>query len=116
MAKKATPLSVSDIILHADAQTIQQALEARTKIDELLVQREEAYQKIDAIEQQVEEWVGDEGLFVYPAPPAPVAGFNKVISVARPKPVKPVSEAETAEDVPDEDVDPTTQDAAKKTK
>ena len=116
MAKKATPLRVSDIILHADAQTIQQALEARTKIDELLVQREEAYQKVEAIEQQVEELVGDEGIFVYPAPPAPVAGFNKLIPVARPKPVKPTPESEPAEEASEEDVEPMTEDATAKTK
>lgn len=104
MAKKIIPLSVSDIILHADAQTIQQALEARSKIDELLVQREEAYQKIDTIEQQVEELVGEDGLFVYPAPPAPVAGFSKLIPASRPKAVKPAPEPETVEEEPkDED-------------
>jgi len=93
MAKKPMTLSVSDIILHADADTIQQALEARSKIDTLLQEREEAYQKIATLEKSVEELVGEEGLFVYPAPPAPVAGFSKLMPMARPKPIKPKPEA-----------------------
>ena len=93
MAKKPMTLSVSDIILHADADTIQQALEARSKIDILLREREEAYQKIITIENAIEELVGEEGLFVYPAPPAPVAGFSKLTPTARPKPAKPKPEA-----------------------
>ena len=57
MAKKLIQLSVTDIVLQADAETIRQALEARSKIDELLGKREEAYRQIDESEQQVEALV-----------------------------------------------------------
>ena len=94
MAKKLTKLSFMDIVLQADSETIREAYEARVKIDGLLEKREEAYRQIEAIELQVEEVVGTEGAFVYPAPPVPVAGFNKLVPVARPaKPkLKPVVE------------------------
>lgn len=89
MAKKLITLSITDIILQADAETIQQALTARTQIDELLIQREAAYQQIETIELQVEALVGEEGQFVYPAPPVPIAGFNKPAPAARPSAPKP---------------------------
>ncbi|QBG48914.1 hypothetical protein EGM51_16450 [Verrucomicrobia bacterium S94] len=93
MAKKLIPLSARDIILQADAETIREALEARVKIDDLLVKREEAYRQIEAIELQVEELVGEEGVFVYPEPPVPVAGFAKPTPASRPKP-KPAPKPE----------------------
>ncbi|MEI6892816.1 MAG: hypothetical protein V5783_11655 [Pontiella sp.] len=85
MAKKLIPLTARDILLQADAETIREALEARVKIDELLVKREEAYRQIEEIELQVEGLVGEEGIFVYPEPPVPVAGFSKPVPASRPK-------------------------------
>ena len=103
MAKKLIQLSVADIILQADAETIRQALDARSKIDELLVKREEAYRQIDEIELQVEALVGEERAFVYPAPPMPVAGFNKPAPSARPAPPKSAPEVEEiVEEQPEE--------------
>jgi len=92
MAKKLIALTFQDIVLQADAETIRQAYEARLKIDELLVKREEAYRQIEAIELQVEELVGEEGLFVYPEPPVPVAGFSKPAPASRPTPPAPKPE------------------------
>ncbi len=110
MAKKLVQLTARDIILQADAETIREAFEARVKIDDLLVKREEAYRQIEAIELQVEELVGEEGVFVYPEPPVPVAGFSKPTPASRPKPkiAKPEPEPEApaeeaiAEDAPAE--------------
>jgi hypothetical protein len=103
MAKKLIQLTARDIILQADAETIREAFEARVKIDELLVKREEAYRQIEAIELQVEELVGEEGAFVYPEPPVPVAGFGKPAPASRPpkpKP-KPKPEPKETEDAPE---------------
>lgn len=110
MAKKLIQLSAIDIILQADADTIREALESRVKIDDLLAQREEAYKQIEAIEQQVEELVGEEGAFVYPAPPLPIAGFNKLTPASRPAKPKPKPEpkpeaVEEAEEEPKESPD-----------
>ena len=92
MAKKLIQLTARDIILQADAETIREAFEARVKIDELLVKREEAYRQIETIELQVEELVGEEGIFVYPEPPVPVAGFSKPAPASRPVAPKPKPE------------------------
>lgn len=90
MAKKLLKLSFTDIVLQADAETIREAYEARVQIDKLLHQRDEAYRQIEALEQQVEELTGEEGAFVYPAPPLPVAGFAKPVPASRPgKPKQP---------------------------
>jgi hypothetical protein len=89
MAKKLIELSVTDIILQADAETIRQALEARIQIDDLLLKREEAYRQINDLEMQIEALVGEEGAFVYPAPPEPIAGFNKPVPASRPITPKP---------------------------
>ncbi len=89
MAKKIIPLTARDIILQADAETIREALEARVQIDDLLAKREEAYRQIEALEQQVEALVGEEGVFVYPEPPVPVAGFANPTPASRPKPTPP---------------------------
>ncbi len=110
MAKKPMTLSVSDIILHADASTIQDALESRIKIDVLLQEREEAYKKIVAIENAVEELVGEEGLFIYPAPPAPVAGFSKLTPIARPKPIKSKPETITEPEKTEPEIEPEKED------
>ncbi len=99
MAKKLIQLTARDIILQADAETIREAFEARIKIDELLVKREEAYRQIEEIELQVEALVGEEGAFVYPEPPVPVAGFSKPLPASRPKPK--IAKPEPADEAPD---------------
>ena len=76
-----TPLSFVEIVMRADAETIRAALEARIKVDELLAEREQAYRRIAELEAQVEELVGEPGVFVFPLPPLPVAGFSKSIPV-----------------------------------
>jgi hypothetical protein len=79
MSKKtASPptLGFADIVLGADAETIRQALEARTQIDELLAERAQAYERIAALETQVEDILGDEASFPFPDPPLPVFGFG----------------------------------------
>lgn len=85
MAKKPTKLTFQDIVLSADAETIRQAFEARQQIDVLLAEREEAYRRIAELEEQVEEVIGEEGVFAFPAPPMPVAGFSKSIPATRVK-------------------------------
>jgi hypothetical protein len=77
MAKTPKKLSRIDIVLHADADVIKEAYESRLKIDELLEARNEAYKQIAELEQQIEETVGEEGLFLYPEPPLPIAGAPK---------------------------------------
>jgi len=109
MAKKLIPLSAIDIILQADAETIREAYESRLKIDELLVKREEAYRQIEQIEQQIETLVGEDGSFIYPAPPLPIAGFSKLVPAARaakskPKPEPTVEVPEEPEEDPEEAV------------
>ena len=104
MAKKLIELTARDIILQADAETIREAYEARVKIDELLVKREEAYRQIEAIELQVEELVGEEGAFVYPEPPVPVAGFNKPVPASRPVPKVAKPKPEVIEEKPEEEI------------
>lgn len=76
MAKKAPTLNFRDIVLGAEAEVIRQALEARVKIDQLIEERQRAYERIAAIEVQVEETLGEPGAFPFPAPPLPVAGFD----------------------------------------
>ncbi|NLF93649.1 MAG: hypothetical protein GX564_07145 [Oligosphaeraceae bacterium] len=76
------PLSFVEIVMRADAETIRTALEARIKVDELLAEREQAYRRIAELEAQVEELVGEPGVFVFPLPPLPVAGFSKAIPVS----------------------------------
>ena len=98
MAKKLIQLTARDIILQADAETIREAFEARVKIDELLVKREEAYRQIEEIELQVEGLVDEEGAFVYPEPPVPVAGFSKPAPASRPKPKVAKPEPEVIEE------------------
>lgn len=97
MAKKLIKLTALDIILQADAETIREAYESRVKIDDLLVKREEAYRQIEEIELQVEELVGEEGQFVYPAPPVNVAGFGSPTPASRPKP-KPAPKPKVEEE------------------
>ncbi|WP_225919717.1 hypothetical protein [Actomonas aquatica] len=84
MAKKITPLSFRDIVLGAEADVIRQALAARESIDGLIVERQAAYERIAALEAQVEDVLGETGAFPFPAPPLPVAGFDpKAATVTR---------------------------------
>ena len=109
MAKKLIHLTALDIILQADAETIREAYESRLKIDELLIKREDAYKQIEEIELQIETLVGEDGAFVYPAPPLPVAGFSKLVPAAypaKPKP-KPGPAVEVTEDPAEEVVEQT---------
>lgn len=105
MAKKLVELSFTDIVLQADAETIRQAYEARVKIDDLLIKREEAYRQIEALELQVEELVGEEGAFVYPAPPVPVAGFAKPTPASRPAAPSPKSPPKPTEVIEKKEVE-----------
>ena len=76
-------LSFVEIVMGADAEVIKAAHEARVKIDGLLAEREAAYVKILELENQIETVVGEDGVFVYPPPPAPVAGIPKLEPAAR---------------------------------
>ena len=78
MAKKPnlTALTFRDLVLGSDAETLRQALEARVRIDELIAERQAAYERIAALETQVEEVIGEPGVFPFPAPPLPVAGLD----------------------------------------
>jgi len=112
---KTKKLSFTDIVLNAEAEIIQQAYEARIKIDELLIEREKAYEQIAALEEQVDEIIGEASIFPFPEPPLPVSGFNfktpqkKVVKkVIKPEPVaeipEPVKEVEApVVDAPVED-------------
>lgn len=80
MARRAArmqKLEFAQIVIGADVDTIKAALEARLKIDELLLEREEAYKRIAEIEAQVEETIGETGVFEFPPPAMPVAEFPK---------------------------------------
>ena len=84
MAKKNSPLTFRDIVLNAEAGVIRQALEARVKIDQLIEERQRAYDRIAALETQVAEVIGEPGVFPFPPPPLPVAGFeSKAEAVTR---------------------------------
>ncbi len=78
MAKKPNlaALTFRDLVLGADADTLRQALEARVRIDELIAERQAAYERIAALETQVEDVLGEPGAFPFPAPPLPVAGID----------------------------------------
>lgn len=78
MAKKPNlaALTFRDLVLGADVDTLRQALEARSRIDELIAERQAAYERIAALEAQVEEVLGEPGVFPFPAPPLPVAGIE----------------------------------------
>lgn len=76
MAKKSVSLTFRDIVLGAEADIIREAYAARVKIDELIAERQAAYERIAALENQVEEELGDTGVFPFPAPTLPVAGFD----------------------------------------
>jgi hypothetical protein len=76
MAKKSVSLTFRDIVLGAEAEVIRQALEARVQIDALIAERQAAYERIAVLETQVEDVLGETGVFPFPAPPLPVAGFD----------------------------------------
>lgn len=103
MAKKVqklTPLTFSEIVLRGDSETIRQALEARSKIDALLEEREAAYQRISELETQVESIVGEEGVFPFPEPPAPVSAFPAPVTKkpAKKAAIKPTDTEEAKEE------------------
>ena len=105
MAIKApAKLSFMDIVTKADADVIRQALEARVKIDDLLVIRDEAYKKILEIENEIEDICGEEGAFEFGETPYPVAGLTK----KKPKKARPatlkIPQEESTEGKPSEEV------------
>lgn len=91
------PLTLVEIITRADAATIQAALEARQKIDALLAERAAAYERIAALEKQVDDVMGEPGLFVFPAPAVSVASFVSAPVVAAAE--KPVEAPKAVESV-----------------
>ena len=99
MAKKTASLSFRDIVLGADAEVIRQAHEARVQIDLLIEERQKAYARIAELETQVEDVLGETGVFPFPAPPLPVAGFDpKADTVTRGAAKKPARSAATSDD------------------
>ena len=78
MAKKPNLLSLTfrDLVLGAEADTLRQALEARVRIDELIAERQAAYERIAVLETQIEDVIGEPGVFPFPLPPLPVAGLD----------------------------------------
>ena len=100
------PLSFVEIVMRADAETIKAAYEARVKVDGLLAEREAAYRKIAELEQKVEEVIGEQGVFVFPEPPMPVAGFNAkpaTSASSNKKPAAPKAAAPSAEPEAEDD-------------
>jgi hypothetical protein len=99
MAKKTASLSFRDIVLGADAEVIRQAHEARVQIDLLIEERQKAYARIAELETQVEDVLGETGVFPFPAPPLPVAGFDpKADTVTRGAAKKPARSAAASDD------------------
>lgn len=99
MAKKTASLSFRDIVLGADAEVIRQAHEARVQIDQLIEERQRAYARIAELETQVEDVLGETGVFPFPAPPLPVAGFDpKAETVTRGGAKKAARSAATSDD------------------
>jgi len=102
-AKAQSQLSFIDIVTRADADIIRQALEARVKIDDLLVIREEAYKKIFDIENEIEGICGEEGTFEFGEAPYPVAGqTKKKPAKKKPRPAPQVIEESEVEAKSDE--------------
>jgi hypothetical protein len=108
MAKKPTTLTFREIVLGAETEVIRAALDARVKIDALIIERQAAYEKIAALETQIETVVGEPGIYPFPQPPLPVAGFDpKADLVTRgtpaKKPARPAADdTPTSEDEADE--------------
>ena len=80
------PLTFEEIVIGADLATLQAALEARQKIDGLLLEREEAYRKIAELENQINSIIGVPGSFVFPAPPVAIAPVAKIAPSPKTKP------------------------------
>ena len=98
MAKKPTALTFRDIVLGAEADVIRAALDARIKIDALITERQAAYEKIAALETQINTVVGEAGVYPFPSPPLPVAGFDQ-------KPAKKSTSATSADTDEDDESD-----------
>jgi hypothetical protein len=123
MAKKPnlTSLSFRDLVLGAEADTLRQALEARVRIDELIAERQAAYERIASLETQIEDVIGEPGVFPFPLPPLPVAGLDpKAETLTRPsglpaapkkyparEPAAPPANAEVAADASAADAEET---------
>jgi hypothetical protein len=108
MAKKPalSALSFRDLVLGAEAETLRQALEARVRIDELVAERLAAYERIAALETQIEDVIGEPGVFPFPAPPLPVAGIDpksetlaRSATAAKKAPARESAPEPTSEDV-----------------
>lgn len=93
------PLSMVEIITRADVATIEAALEGRRKIDELLAERAAAYERIAALERQVDDVLGSEGVFAFPAPAVSVAPFAAAPAPVVSKPSPSVQASPRAEAV-----------------
>ena len=104
--QKLEPLTLQEIILRGDSETIRQALEARIQIDTLLEEREAAYRRIAELETQVSEIVGEDGVFPFPSPPMEVAAY-----VQKPAPKKKVEPAPVVEVEAVSESDPATEEA-----
>jgi hypothetical protein len=101
--QKLEPLTLQEIILRGDSETIRQALEARVQIDTLLEEREAAYRRIAELETQVSEIVGEDGVFPFPAPPLDVATYAQKPAPKKKVEPTPVVEADvTTEEAPAE--------------
>ncbi|AHF91391.1 hypothetical protein OpiT1DRAFT_02228 [Opitutaceae bacterium TAV1] len=110
MAKSKTlqhlSLTFRDIVLGAEADVIRQALEARVQIDQLIEERQRAYERIAQLETQVEDVLGETGTFPFPAPPLPVAGLDpKATVVLRGAAAAPARKAARADDSSNDDTD-----------
>jgi hypothetical protein len=106
--QKLEPLTLQEIILRADSETLRQALEARVQIDTLLEEREAAYRRIAELETQVSEIVGEDGVFPFPAPPLDVATFAQKPAPKKkvePAPEPVVEDAATTDEAPAEEAE-----------
>ena len=106
--QKLEPLTLQEIILRADSETLRQALEARVQIDTLLEEREAAYRRIAELETQVSEIVGEDDVFPFPAPPPEVATYAQKPAPKKkvePAPEPVVEEAPATEEVPAEEAE-----------
>lgn len=97
--KKQEALTFKDIVLNGQADIIKQAYEARVKIDALLEKREEAYRQISSLESQVDEVLGEDGIFNFPSPVCQIAGVVKPKVVAKKTITKPADSAVQEENV-----------------
>lgn len=100
--KQPLTLSMADIVLGAEAEVIKAAYEARVKIDVLLAERNEMYQRIAEIELEVDTIMGEQGVFIFPNPPYPVAGFDGTPKVEKKSTKKTVPAPQEATAVIDE--------------